>query len=476
MEYLLQDVAPSVPLRFFEEISAIPRASGNEAGMADYLVAFAKAHGLFFSRDAVNNVLIKAPATKGRENEPAVILQAHTDMVTEKNADTVHDFQKDGIRLVREGDILHADGTTLGADDGFGVSMILGILAQCKDHPALECLFTSSEETGMDGALAFDYTQLSSRVLLNLDGNADDFAICGCCGGLRSDLHLPVLATAQSAEGLRITLGGLCGGHSGEDAHLGRANALTLMSELLLAAKEQGELRISALHGGDKSNAIPRECTAVIAVADTARVTEMLNAKIAQIRIRLVADDRGFTASVTPCRASALYSVEDTDRMLWLLSTPGGVLVWHKDIPQLPYTSRNVASVRLGEGECLIVISHRSFDFEKVEQSGKEIAARVASVGGSVHHHNAYPGWNTPVNAPLIEKWRRVYESQTGKPLRVSACHAGLECGLFAGNLPGLEAISLGCNVKDLHTPTESLELSSYARLYRVLLAFLKQA
>ncbi len=476
MEYLLRDVEPKVALRFFEEISAIPRASGNEGGMADYLVAFAKAHGLIFYRDAVNNVLIKAPATKGRENEPAIILQAHTDMVAEKNAGVVHDFEKEGVRLVRAGDILHADGTTLGADDGYGVSMILGVLTECENHPALECLFTSSEETGMDGALAFDYTQLSARVLLNLDGGEEDLLTCGCCGGLRSDLHLPVTVTEDTAQGLCITLDGLCGGHSGEDIHRGRANALSLMAELLCAVKELGELRIAVLHGGDKSNAIPRDCKAVISVVDSARAAQVLEEKIAQIRAGLVADDAGFVASVTPCTASALCAAADTDRILHLLSIAGGVMEWHPEIEGLPYTSRNVASVRLGGGECLIVISHRSFDFAKVEESGDEIKARAESVNGWVHHHNAYPGWDSPVSSPLIEKWRGVYEEMTGTPLRVNAIHAGLECGLFAGNLPGLSAISLGVNIKDLHTPAERMELSSYERFYRVLLAFLKKS
>ena len=474
MKYLLQGVEPQVPLRFFEEISAIPRASGNEAGIADYLVAFAKANGLDCYRDAVNNVLMKVPATKGREHEPAVILQAHTDMVAEKLAGVSHDFEKEGIRLVREGDILRADGTTLGADDGYGVSMILGVLTECTDHPALECLFTSSEETGMDGALAFDYSQLSARILLNLDGGEDDLLTCGCCGGLRSDLHLPVTFTEDASSGLRITLDGLCGGHSGEDIHRGRANALTLMAELLFEVRELGEMRIGALHGGDKSNAIPRDCMAVISTPDVARATKVLQNKIAQISSRLVADDAAFAVRVEPVQASALCAAADTDRILHLLSTAGGVMEWHGEIEGLPYTSRNVASVRLGGGECLIVISHRSFDFSKVEQSGNEISERVECVGGSVHHHNAYPGWDSPVSSPLIEKWRRAFEGVTGMPLRVNAIHAGLECGLFAGNLPGLSAISIGCNIMDLHTPGERMELSSYARIYATLTEFLK--
>ena len=475
MKYLLENVAPQTPLRFFEEISAIPRASGNEESVADYLMAFATARGLFCYRDDVNNVLIKKPAAVGREKDAAVILQAHTDMVAEKNAGVLHDFEKDGICLVREGDILHADGTTLGADDGYGVSMILAVLAECEDHPALECLFTSSEETGMDGALAFDYSLLSARELLNLDGGEEDLITCGCCGGLRSDLHLPVTATAERGTGLRIALDGLCGGHSGEDIHRGRANALALMAEILLAVKELGEVRISVLHGGDKSNAIPRDCTALITTPDPARAKEIVLEKEKEIKARLVADDAAFSLAVEGAQIDVLYTAEDTDRILHLLTTKGDVLAWHEQIKGLPYTSRNVASVRLDGGECLVVISHRSFDFAKVEASGKEIEERVAQVGGIAQHHNAYPGWDSPVDSPLIEKWRSAYAEIADTPLRVDAVHAGLECGLFAGNLPGLCAISLGCDIKDLHTPAERMSLSSYERIYRALLAFLKK-
>lgn len=326
----------------------------------------------------------------------------------------------------------------------------------------------------MDGALAFDYSQISARILLNLDGGEEDLLTCGCCGGLRSDLHLPITVTEDTASGLRIALDGLCGGHSGEDIHRGRSNALTLMSELLLAVRSLGEMRIGTLHGGDKSNAIPRDCTAVIATPDIARATAVLKEKISQIKARLVADDAAFEACVEPVGADALCTAADTDRILHLLATTGGVMEWHGEIEGLPYTSRNVASVRLGGDECLIVISHRSFDFSKVEESAGEIEARVSRAGGIVCHHNAYPGWDSPMNSPLIEKWRRAYGDVVGEPLRVNAIHAGLECGLFAGNLKGLSAISLGCNIWDLHTPAERMSLSSYDRIYRTLLYFLK--
>ncbi len=475
MEYLLTNVSPRTPLRFFEEISAIPRASGNEAGVAAYLVDFAEKHGLFVRCDAAQNVLIKKPATKGREKEPTVLLQSHTDMVAEKAAGVSHDFAREGVHLVREGDILRADGTTLGADDGFGVAMMLGVLAECEDHPALECLFTSSEETGMDGANAFDYSQLSAKTLLNLDGAEEDLLICGCCGGLRSTLHLPLTPTSDAAEGLRITLGGLCGGHSGEDIHKERANALTLMAELLRDVNALGGLRFSELHGGDKSNAIPRECVAVIATSNVARAREMLRDKEIEIKARLCAEDQNFAIYVEPVVATALYLAADTEPILHLLSTKGGVLEWHKEIEGLPHTSRNVAKVVLDAKECLLGMSHRSFDFSRIEQSADEVQKRVEHVGGYASHNNPYPAWDGPARSALIECWQSACEEVMGARPRVSALHAGLECGLFAENIKGLSAISLGCNVKNLHSPTEQMELSSFDRIYRVLLRFLKK-
>ena len=475
MEYLLQNVSPGTPLRFFEEISAIPRASGNEAGIAAYLMDFAAQRGLFACCDAARNVLIKKPATKGREHEDALLLQAHTDMVAEKAAGVSHDFAREGVHLVREGDILRADGTTLGADDGFGVSMILGILAECEDHPALECLFTASEETGMDGANAFDYSQLSAKTLLNLDGAEEDLIVCGCSGGLRSDLHLPLTPTSDAAKGLRITLSGLCGGHSGEDIHKGRANALTLMAELLCEVKMLGGMRFSALHGGDKSNAIPRECVAVIAVSDVARAVEILRDKEREIKARFCTEDRDFALGIESVEATALYALTDTDPILHLLSTKGGVLEWHKEIKGLPYTSRNVAKVVLDGKECLIGMSHRSFDFGRIEQSADEVQERAERVGGHARHSSPYPAWDGPARSPLIERWQMACEAVTGARPRVSALHAGLECGIFAENIKGLSAISLGCNIKDLHAPTEQMELSSFDRIYRVLLQFLKK-
>ncbi|MBE6595940.1 MAG: aminoacyl-histidine dipeptidase, partial [Ruminococcaceae bacterium] len=234
MKSLFEDLSPLAPFRFFEEISAIPRASGNEAGIAAYLMRFAGSRGLSCCEDAIHNVLIQKPASPGREGEPALLLQCHTDMVAEKHGHVAHDFEKEGIHLLREGNILRADGTTLGADDGFGVALILAVLDDAElSHPALECLFTVSEEIGLEGAGAFDYTRVSARRMINLDSAEEDTVIIGCCGGLRTDLTVPLHFTDVSEDGLRVRISGLCGGHSGEDIDRGRLNAHVLMGAVL---------------------------------------------------------------------------------------------------------------------------------------------------------------------------------------------------------------------------------------------------
>lgn len=475
-EYVIKGVAPVALAQYFEEISAIPRASGNESGIADYLVSFAKAHGFFCYRDETNNVFMKKPASAGKENAAPLLLQAHTDMVAEKNAGIKHDFEKDGIRLVQEGNILRADGTTLGADDGFGVAAILTLLASNEEHPALECLFTSSEETGMDGVIAFDYSHISSRTLLNFDSGVEQEILCGCCGGIRTDLCVDMTRKESAASGLRVKVTGLCGGHSGEDIHRGRGNALTVMASLLHAVREVCELRIAEVNGGDKSNAIPRECEAVIFAADENAARAAIERVAGEWKAQTVAEDSALEITVEAAACTATFDVADTDRILVLLSTTGGVMAWHPDMKDMPYTSRNVASVRTGDTCVCVVVSHRSFSMPEIEKSAAELAARAESIGGSSHEHNGYPGWESPLSSPLATAWQEAYTAVTGKHAHTAVVHAGLECGMIADHLPGLTAISVGPNIYDLHTPAERMELDSFTRFYATLIAFLKKA
>lgn len=477
MSSLFQDLSPAAPFRYFEEISAIPRASGNEAGVAAYLCRFAKEHGLFCYEDDLHNVLIKKAAGAGRETEPALMLQCHTDMVAEKHGHVTHDFEKEGICLVREGNILRADGTTLGADDGFGVALILAVLADDSlSHPALECLFTVSEEIGLEGAGAFDYSRVSARRMINLDSAEEDTVIIGCCGGLRSDLTVPLHFETVAATGLCVTVSGLCGGHSGEDIDRGRLNAHVLMGAVLQELQAVTPFRIASINGGDKDNAIPRECEAVILPLDLAAAERFLTSAAATVSNRVIAEeDRGLCLAVARTELCRVAATEDTERILRILSVRNGVLYSRTEPPLMPETSRNLARLRTEACQLAVDFSSRSEKEERIAESRAELDALAAALGGSTRHHAGYPGWVSPADAPLVQSWQQAYLETTGKKTAAALIHAGLECGLISAALPGLTAISVGCNIHDLHTPAEAMELDSMARIYQTLCCFLQK-
>ena len=299
MEQIIQGRRPASVFRYFEQISAIPRGSHNESGIADYLVAFAKERGLEYYRDSLHNVLIKSPATDGQEKRPPLLFQGHTDMVCEKNSDVEHDFFSDPLSLFVDGKLLRARGTTLGADNGIAVAIMLALLdGEVAEHPAFECLFTTAEETGLNGAQNFDYGLIKSRTMINMDSEELGVVTCGCAGGLRSDLTLHCATTPFAGQALRVRIGGLMGGHSGADVNTGRANANKLMGRLLAALLPSCDARIVSIAGGSKDNAIPRECEVVLAVADVDAATDILTGTANEIARELIKEDRGFTVTV----------------------------------------------------------------------------------------------------------------------------------------------------------------------------------
>ncbi len=463
------------PLDYFREISAIPRASGNEEGIAQYLMAFGKEHGLFCRTDAHHNVFLKKNGSRGRENEPAVLLQAHTDMVAEKNAGVDHDFVTEGIELVFEGNVLHAAGTTLGADDGFGVSLILHALADdALSHPPMECLFTASEEIGLLGATGFDYSDVTARRMVNLDSTGEREVIVGCCGGMRHDLSLPLTREAANGACFSLCLGGLCGGHSGEDIHKGRLNAHTVMGKLLTALGEKTALRLSYLSGGDKDNAIPRECEAHFTAEDGAKAMAALPMLQELLAETVTAEeDRSCTLTLREIAAEPFVSAKDTQKILSVLSLPNGVLEWNGG-HTMPYLSRNLARIRTENGKICFGFSSRCPDFGRIESLKNELDAFAATIGGTTRHYAAYPGWESPADAPVVRNWQKAYRTVAGAECVPTVIHAGLECGIISGALPGLEAVSVGANVYDLHTPAERMELDSFARMAEVLREYLK--
>ena len=472
----IKSIRNKAPFYYFEEISKIPRASGNEKGIADYLCNFANERNLELYRDEANNVLIKKQGSKGRENEECLMLQAHTDMVAEKNLSTVHDFAADPIKLVVEGNILRAEGTTLGADDGFGVAIMLAILDSKEiSHMPLECLFTSSEEIGLVGAGKFDYSKISSKRMINLDSAEENTVIIGCCGGVRTELTLPVNRESVKKDGYKITIGGLQGGHSGEDIDKKRLNAHKLMGKILRMFKGNTRVRVSTISGGDKDNAIPRECELSLVPDDYSECENVLSGINEKIRNELRAEeDNGLFVNVEKTEVESLISYEDTEKLLKCLLTPNGVLCYRSIEPFIPQTSRNLARIRTTENEILIGFSSRSYLDSQLEGSMRELDLLAKQVGATTYHHERYPGWASDKDSELVKKYQSAYNKATGKETKPTLIHAGLECGLISSAIGDFTAISIGANVCDLHTPKETMEIDSFDRIYDAIVEVLK--
>ena len=473
----LYDCLSAHVARFFIEISAIPRPSGGETRIAAYLEDFSAKRGLDYYRDAADNVLIRKNGTPGREAEAPLLLQAHSDMVTEVAFGRTHDFSKDGVSLRMVNGVLCADGTTLGADDGYGMALMLAVLDGGADsHPPLECLFTASEEIGLIGAGKFDYGRIRARRMLNLDSAEEHLVINGCCGGIRSALRLPVTRVAAKGEGLRVTLSGLCGGHSGEDIHRGRANALVTMGAVLKRLEKLTPFALVSICGGDKTNAIPRDCVVTLLPKSMAAATAFFaDAESVLSSLPFAAEDGKRSLTAEPVAVEHVMSDADRGRIMEVLSIRNGILVYRNGAEGQPETSRNLANVRTEEGQVCFRLSSRSPFDGRLQESCAELDALAKSVGGLATHDSYYPGWEGDESSAVSALWQKCYREITGREIFVKALHAGLECGLISSRLPGLDVISVGCNIYDLHTPVERMEPDSLERIYQTLIAFLQE-
>lgn len=479
--YVIRGYEPAKLFSHFEDISRIPRGSGNEKGIADFLVAFAEARGIECYRDAIHNVLYRIPATAGREGEPSVLLQGHTDMVCEKNGDTVHDFLTDPLKLYVKDGWLRAEGTTLGADDGVAVAVMMAAAdGLIPSHPALECLFTVSEEVGLDGANGFDYSQIGSRILFNLDSEEEDAVIVGCAGGVRSDLFLSPKWQRRTGTVYEIALKGLKGGHSGEDINSGRENANKLVGRILTKLVELTDLRIVSIRGGSKDNAIPRECTVTVAVpkGDAAAVAEKANLEIAAIARELSEDDAGFVGTVTKVKRTELparmMDRDGTRKLVTLLGcVRNGVLKMSYGVKGFVEWSRSLGVIETNGDVIRVVFSSRSSIEDQLDASIAELNGLAALVGAEIRHHGRYPGWAYDPDSKIREKYLRICREELGTPATARVIHAGLECGVIASHLTGLDAISFGPNLADIHSPEEALDLASMERFWKKLVALL---
>lgn len=480
MERVIKGYEPDAMFGFFEEISAIPRGSGNEGAIASYLCDFAKERGLEYRRDEYNNVIIKKPATKRYEGKEPVMLQGHTDMVCEKDDCSDHDFTKDGIKLIEEKGFLHADHTTLGGDDGAAVAMMLYALDSKKlSHPELQCVFTSSEETGMFGANGIDVSDITARRIINLDSEDEGIAVVSCAGSMNTTFTLDPERVPFAGKAIKINISDLYGGHSGGEIHRGRTNAVILMGTLLSKIYEKQPFCLISFAGGNKRNAIPRSCEAVIAVTDRDMVSETVMTFTSSIRADLCPLDRNVKIRVSRCpiaeRGETMFTYKDTGKVLSFLALlPNGVITMSQNHEGLVESSSNVGIAKMKDTALAFDVYSRSSSDAAMDAIRLRLVRLAKVTGFDYYLEELSGGWNFNPNSRLQGDYVASYEKLFGVTPRVEGIHAGLECGVFISKMGGGDAISIGPQMRDIHTPKETLDLHSAERTWKLLEELLK--
>ncbi|RFU96055.1 aminoacyl-histidine dipeptidase [Sphaerochaeta halotolerans] len=469
MQDAVKGLKPQALWNYFSELSDIPRESGNEEGIRQYLLAFAKQHELEAIVDTIGNVIIRKKAYPGYEKRPSVALQGHMDMVCVKESWSKHDFSKDPIELVCDGDFLKANGTTLGGDNGIAIALALDILADKEaKHGPLEALFTVSEETGLTGAFHVEQDTIQSRLLINLDSEEEGVLYIGCAGGIEVAVTLPVQwePVPSSSKAFTLTADGMLGGHSGGEIHKQRANAIKVAARAL---SQIPSLMVFKAEGGTKRNVIPSVCTLSFAVPSGE--VETLKAFVSQTwqvlsdEYALNDPDVRLTLEETELPLKAVNSRISKQIITALYAAPHGVDAMSLRIPGIVETSSNLAILRLDEEAFRVTSSHRS----SVLSARDDIARRFASVftlaGAKTAMEGAYPAWTPNPDSALTGFCAKAYEEYTGKKPEITAIHAGLECGIINSKIPGMDSVSFGPNMFDVHSTKERLSISSVERI-----------
>lgn len=464
--------------KYFEEISRIPRASYKEEKCADYLVEFAKEHGLEYKRDALHNVIIYKPASKGYEDHGAVILQGHTDMVCEKNADCDHNFDTDPIDLYVEDGMIKARGTTLGADNGMGCAYMLAVLAMDIPHPALECAFTAQEEVGLLGAFELKSEDFTAKRYINMDFGGGGTSTCvTSAGGEMIGLRKYVEYEECTEPVYRLFVTGLQGGHSGGCINLERGNSLKICGRILKEISGSCDMRIVKLDGGLKNNAIPRECEAIFASsAKEEEIRKVFELMKAQIYNEIKFQEPDFDVILEKAEGSIAMDEEtsaDIVDLMYLL--PTGLRHRSMQIADLPTASENLASVRCKEDYVEFQYSLRAEKVSLRDMMEKELCMLAGMYDMSIDVYNKFPSWEFNPNSQMRELLGKVYKEQKGSELEVIATHGGLECGVFCDLIPGLDVVTLGAASSGAHTPEEQMDLASFDETFDLLAAFLKE-
>lgn len=465
----ITDLKPTKVWKFFHEITQVPRPSKKEEKILAYLVKFAEDRNLKYRTDEVGNLVIEKPATPGYEHLETVILQSHMDMVCEKNADKVHDFENDPIRTIIDGEWLHADGTTLGADNGIGCAAELAILdSDDIEHGPIECLFTMDEETGMTGAMNLKPGFFNGKILLNLDSEDEGELFIGCAGGMGTMAEFAYEKREATDDYLyfEVKVSGLKGGHSGGEIHIGLGNANKILTRYLYALEHELDWKLCSFQGGNLHNAIPREAHAVIGLkADQKeRARVILNELAAAVEDELKRVDPGVKLEMKSVGKPAYRIDCDTKRRLVraLYACPHGVYGMSHDIEGLVETSSNLASVKMKEDDKIYVeTSQRSSTSSLISDIANTVASVFELAGAKISFRDPYPGWKPNPDSPILKAASESYERIFGRKPAIKAIHAGLECGLFLDKYPYLDMVSFGPTLRDVHSPVEKIEIKT---------------
>lgn len=473
---MLESLKPERVFYYFEEISKIPHGSGNTKAISDYCVTFAKEHGLSYIQDDWNNVIIIKEASKGREQDAGIVLQGHLDMVTVKEEDCTIDFTKDALRLGIEGDTIYAEGTSLGGDDGIAVAYILAVLEDSSiSHPHLEAVLTVDEEIGLLGASAIDLSRLKGDYLINLDSEEEGIFLTSCAGGVRGDCILPVDYTDGEGIAYQIKITGLTGGHSGAEIDKERANAIKLAGRLLYELDQEISYGICGIQGGEKDNAIAAECVLhlLIEEKETEQFENLVQTCTAVYQAEYIRSDPNLRIELIKKGASVQRQLQPTSRMkgIYLLANlPNGVQNRSLNIPGLVETSLNLGIVTLDEENLTVTASVRSSVRSRKEALSSQLRYITEFLGGEYRTRGDYPAWEYRTDSKLRNVMIEIYREKYGKEPLVQAIHAGLECGILLEKCPRLDAISLGPDMKEIHTTRERLSISSTARVWEYLI------
>ena len=476
---VLSDLEPKKVFYFFEEITRIPHGSGNVGQISDYLADFAKKRGLFCIQDKLKNIIIVKEATSGYEGEPAVILQGHMDMVAVKKPDCDMDMKTQGLQVAVRGDEVYAEGTSLGGDDGIAVAYALALLdSDSLSHPRLEVVITVDEEVGMDGARGIDLSMLTGNRMINLDSEEEGIFLTSCAGGARVHCRLPLDSRERQGRAVEVTVGGLLGEHAGGEIHKERGNSNCLFGRVLYRLAQKLPVSLCQVKGGLADNAIPRETKALLVTEAEAagELCAMIRELGEEIRAELGSKDPDFYIEAKEGKEGSFSCVSPELTKAagaFLCALPGGVQAMSADMPGLVETSLNLGILKYEEGNLLAEFSVRS----SVESAKRALIDRVGAVtglaGGAIEVSGDYPGWKFRKDSPLRDKMVRLYEEMYGAAPKVEAIHAGLECGILGSKIGDLDCVSMGPDMKAIHTTEETLSISSVKRVWEYLVRLL---